>query len=208
MLFLRELEFPPSLVIWDSIFAIDSKHLSLADYIFIALLGNLRSDILQMDNSDCLRLLMQPQDKLDPNEVLATALYLRSPEIFPRPDSMDNNTFEIVKYQMTNSAEKMRYSNNQQMSRSQDTSFNSIDSTPPHNKSSSSSTNLKNAFDIAKIAEKLEYAVTSNPPSQISAARPRKLVFDDEQMKLFSFMEIKHDDAKLEIYQNKVRQLF
>jgi hypothetical protein len=76
LLFLRELEFPTLLVMWDAIFATDSREFSLADYVFVAMLICLREDILRGDNSFCMRLLMQPHFELDPSDVLKAALYL------------------------------------------------------------------------------------------------------------------------------------
>jgi TBC1 domain family member 5 len=81
LLFLRELDFPSVLVLWDAIFAADPCGLDLVDFIFVSLLICLREKILSMDNSECMRLLMQPQYHLDPNEVLKTALYLQNPEV-------------------------------------------------------------------------------------------------------------------------------
>jgi TBC1 domain family protein 5 len=60
LLFLRELEFPTLLVFWDAMFAIDNKELSLVNFLFVALLTCLRDEILKMDNSGCMKLLMQP----------------------------------------------------------------------------------------------------------------------------------------------------
>ena len=81
LLFLRELEFPCSLVIWDAIFATDNQELSLVNFIFVALLSCLRDEILRMDNSSCMKFLMQPHFNLDPNDVLKTALYLQNPAV-------------------------------------------------------------------------------------------------------------------------------
>ena len=84
MLFLRELDFPSCLILWDAIFAVDNQDFSLADYIFVALLACLRDRILYVDNSSCMRLLMQPHFHLDPIDVLNTALYYQSPEVFKK----------------------------------------------------------------------------------------------------------------------------
>jgi TBC1 domain family protein 5 len=81
LLFLRELEFPFSLVIWDAIFATDNQEFCLVDFVFVALLSCLRDDILTMDNSSCMKFLMQPHYNLDPNDVLKTALYLQNPAV-------------------------------------------------------------------------------------------------------------------------------
>ena len=76
LLFLRELRFPSCLAIWDAIFAVDNKEFKLVNYIFVALLAILRERILGTDNnSDCLRLLMQPHVYLEPLNVLQIALY-------------------------------------------------------------------------------------------------------------------------------------
>lgn len=68
-------------MLWDAIFATDYHDFSLVNYIFVALLTYLRDDILKMDNSGCLRLLMQPHYHLDVLEVLKTALYLQNPAV-------------------------------------------------------------------------------------------------------------------------------
>ena len=80
-MFLRELEFPFSLVLWDAIFATDNQEFSLVNYIFVALLASLRDEILRMDNSTCMKFLMQPHYNLDPVDVLKTALYLQNPAV-------------------------------------------------------------------------------------------------------------------------------
>ena len=81
LLFLRELEFPQCLILWDAIFATDNKELNLVNYIFVALLVCLRDELLKMDNSTCMKLLMQPHFHLDPLDVLRTALYLQNPAV-------------------------------------------------------------------------------------------------------------------------------
>ena len=80
-MFLRELEFPNCLILWDAIFATDNKKLSLVNYIFVSLLSCLRDDLLKMDNSSSMRLLMQPHLHLDSLDVLKTALYLENPAV-------------------------------------------------------------------------------------------------------------------------------
>ena len=81
LLFLRELEFPACLVLWDAMFATDNVNLDLVDFLFVALLVCLRDEILKMDNSNCMKLLMQPHYHLDPLDVLRTALYLQNPAV-------------------------------------------------------------------------------------------------------------------------------
>ena len=81
LLFIRELEFPNCLILWDAMFATDNKEFSLANYIFVALLTSIRDDILKMDNSSCMRLLMQPQLHINSLDVLKTALYLQNPAV-------------------------------------------------------------------------------------------------------------------------------
>lgn len=80
-MFLRELEFPNCLILWDAIFATDNKKFSLVNYIFVSLLSCLRDDLLKMDNSSSMRLLMQPHFHLDSLDVLKTALYLENPAV-------------------------------------------------------------------------------------------------------------------------------
>ena len=62
-------------------FATDSQELNLVNYLFVSLLVCLRDDILSMDNSSCMKLLMQPHFYLDPLDVLKTALYLQNPAV-------------------------------------------------------------------------------------------------------------------------------
>ncbi len=81
LLFLRELEFPPCLILWDAIFAIDRNTFNLADFIFISLLMSLRDRIIFTDNSNCLRLLMQQDLRIDCLNILKKALYLQNPEV-------------------------------------------------------------------------------------------------------------------------------
>jgi len=81
LLYIRELEFPSCLILWDAIFATDNKELSLVNYLFVSLLMCLREEILRMDNSDCMHLLMQPHFYLKPLDVLKTALYLQNPGV-------------------------------------------------------------------------------------------------------------------------------
>jgi hypothetical protein len=88
LLFIRELEFPKCLILWDAIFAVDRLHLSLVEYIFVGLLTCLRDKILLSDVSNCMRLLSQPHTYLDTLDVLKRALYLKSPEIYSIPESM------------------------------------------------------------------------------------------------------------------------
>jgi TBC1 domain family protein 5 len=96
LLFLRELEFPQCLILWDAIFATDNKEFSLCNYIFVALLTLIRDEILKMDNSSCMRLLMQPQLQINSLDVLKTALYLQNPAIYTRPLCMEiANNYDI-----------------------------------------------------------------------------------------------------------------
>ena len=78
---MRELEFPSCLILWDAIFATDNKEFTLVNYIFVALLTSIREEILKMDNSSCMRLLMQPHLHLNSLDVLKTALYLQNPAV-------------------------------------------------------------------------------------------------------------------------------
>ena len=80
-MFLRELEFPSCLVLWDAIFATDNQRFSLSDYIFVALLCSLRDKLLKSDHSGCMKILMQAHYELDSVEVLRTALYLHNPAV-------------------------------------------------------------------------------------------------------------------------------
>lgn len=103
LLFLRELEFPPCLILWvafcilfyflnclhwvflfnkDAIFAIDKNNFSLADFIFISLLMSLREKIIFTDHSNCMKLLMQQDLRIDCLNILKRALYLQNPEVF------------------------------------------------------------------------------------------------------------------------------
>jgi TBC1 domain family protein 5 len=81
LLFLRELDFPNCLILWDAMFATDNKEFSLANYIFVALLTSIRDDLLKLDNSSCMRLLMQPQLHINSLDVLKIALYLQNPAV-------------------------------------------------------------------------------------------------------------------------------
>ena len=52
LLFLRELEFPSCLILWDAMFATDNKDFNLANYIFVALLTSIRDEILKMEKEE------------------------------------------------------------------------------------------------------------------------------------------------------------
>lgn len=81
LLFLRELDFPTNLILWDAIFALDKLEFSLCYYIFVSLLTHLRDDLLRMDNSGCMHLLMQQQFHLNTLDVLKVALYYYNPAV-------------------------------------------------------------------------------------------------------------------------------
>ncbi len=65
----------------DAIFAIDKNNFSLADFIFISLLMSLREKIIYSDNSNCMKLLMQQDLRIDCLNLLKRALYLQNPEV-------------------------------------------------------------------------------------------------------------------------------
>lgn len=124
LLFLRELEFPQCLILWDAMFATDNKELGLVNYLFVALLACLRDQLLKMDNSSCMKLLMQPQFYLDSLDVLKTALYLQNPAIYQRPNSMENS----YEYIITSSQQKKDISKSEYRTRSNNLMMSSVSS--------------------------------------------------------------------------------
>lgn len=81
LLFLRELDFPAVLILWDAIFALDKLRFGLVDCLFIAILVYLKEHLLATDISGCLQLLMQQQLHLDPRAVLKKALLYYIPSV-------------------------------------------------------------------------------------------------------------------------------
>lgn len=81
LLFLRELDFPSVLILWDAIFAVDRHEFNLVNFIFVSILSHLRSSLIHNDNSGCLQLLMKPLFHLNCLEVLSTALYYFNPAV-------------------------------------------------------------------------------------------------------------------------------
>lgn len=81
LLFLRELEFPSVLILWDAIFALDKQRFDLVDCLFISILIYLKEHLLATDISGCLQLLMQQQLHLDPRGVLKKALLYYIPSV-------------------------------------------------------------------------------------------------------------------------------
>lgn len=77
-------------------FATDNVNLDLVDYLFVALLVCLRDEILKMDNSSCMKLLMQPHYYLDPLDVLKTALYLQNPAVITLNQSVNNSNYLLI----------------------------------------------------------------------------------------------------------------
>lgn len=82
LLFLRELDFPSVLILWDAIFALDKNRFGLVDYIFISILIHLKDTLLANDISGCLQILMQQQLHLDSHRVLRKALLYFIPSVF------------------------------------------------------------------------------------------------------------------------------
>lgn len=62
-------------------FAIDKTNFVLADFIFISLLMSLRELLIYADHSNCMKLLMQQDLRIDALNILKRALYLHNPEV-------------------------------------------------------------------------------------------------------------------------------
>ncbi|KAK0420926.1 hypothetical protein QR680_014971 [Steinernema hermaphroditum] len=84
LLFGREFPMPDLLCLWDAIFA-DKPTLVLVDFIFIAMLLQIRDLLLAGDYSMCLQYLMRYPPTVDVHSFIQLALYLKSPKKFPRP---------------------------------------------------------------------------------------------------------------------------
>uniref|UniRef100_A0A1I8AQ14 Rab-GAP TBC domain-containing protein n=2 Tax=Steinernema glaseri TaxID=37863 RepID=A0A1I8AQ14_9BILA len=84
LLFGREFPMPDLLCLWDAIFA-DKPTLVLVDFIFIAMLLQIRELLLAGDYSMCLQYLMRYPPTVDVHSFIQLALYLKSPKKFPRP---------------------------------------------------------------------------------------------------------------------------
>ncbi|KAF4978393.1 hypothetical protein FZEAL_5211 [Fusarium zealandicum] len=79
LLFSREFPFEQYLVLWDTMFAVDSS-LELIDLICVAMLVRIRWDLLKADYSVCLQLLLKypaPSEPHGPHTFVDDALYLR-----------------------------------------------------------------------------------------------------------------------------------
>ncbi|TKR64235.1 hypothetical protein L596_024805 [Steinernema carpocapsae] len=84
LLFGREFPMPDLLCLWDAIFA-DKPTLVLVDFIFIAMLLQIRDLLLAGDYSMCLQYLMRYPPTVDVHSFIQLALYLKSPKKFARP---------------------------------------------------------------------------------------------------------------------------
>ncbi|XP_064644314.1 TBC1 domain family member 5-like isoform X2 [Lineus longissimus] len=84
LLFGREFPMQDLLVIWDAIFA-DSIAFDLVDYIFVAMLLYIRDLLLTSDYPSCLGILMRYPAVGDVHYLIDKAMYLRDPNIHPRP---------------------------------------------------------------------------------------------------------------------------
>ncbi|KJZ78930.1 hypothetical protein HIM_01703 [Hirsutella minnesotensis 3608] len=101
LLFNREFPFVQSLILWDTLFAVDPS-LELIDYICCAMLIRIRRQLLEADYSACLKLLLkypQPQPPHGPNTFVSDALWLCS-----NMNSEGGNTL-IEKYNLRTPAE-------------------------------------------------------------------------------------------------------
>jgi len=129
LLFVRELEFPKCLILWDAIFAVDRNTFALADFIFVSLLMGLREQILKSDHSNCMKLLMQQHLHLTTLDVLQRALYLYNPEIYYMPQSMDDSYEYVPTNKAFESTSKMN-SNNSKKDKSKRNSSKSLQLDP------------------------------------------------------------------------------
>ncbi|XP_078451148.1 LOW QUALITY PROTEIN: TBC1 domain family member 5 [Lampetra fluviatilis] len=86
LLFGREFPLQDLLALWDAIFA-DSANLSLVDYMFVAMLQNIRDPLLSSNYQTCLGLLMHYPPSGDLHHLVQKALFLRDPKNNPRPNN-------------------------------------------------------------------------------------------------------------------------
>nr|XP_009861344.1 TBC1 domain family member 5-like [Ciona intestinalis] len=84
LLFGREFDLQDLLVLWDTMFA-DSSALDLVDYIFVALMVNIREQLLAADYCTCMRILMKYPPIEDIFDIVHLAIYYRDPKNNRRP---------------------------------------------------------------------------------------------------------------------------
>nr|CAB3266842.1 TBC1 domain family member 5-like [Phallusia mammillata] len=84
LLFGREFVLQDLLVLWDALFA-DSPTLDLVDYIFVAMMFNIREQLLLSDYCSCMQLLMKYPPIEDVYDLVHLAIYFRDPKNNRRP---------------------------------------------------------------------------------------------------------------------------
>jgi len=84
LLFGREFVLQDLLVLWDALF-VDSKDLLLVDYIFVAMLVNIRHKLLQPEYCEVMKILMKYPNYIDIHELVQLALHFRNPTSHMKP---------------------------------------------------------------------------------------------------------------------------
>jgi len=84
LLFGREFVLQDLLVLWDALF-VDSKRLLLVDYIFVAMLVNIRHKLLQSEYCEVMKNLMKFPNYIDIHQLVQLALHFRSPMTYKKP---------------------------------------------------------------------------------------------------------------------------
>ncbi|XP_076815792.1 TBC1 domain family member 5-like [Clavelina lepadiformis] len=84
LLFGREFDLQDLLVLWDALFA-DSSSLDLVDYIFVAMMHNIRHRLLAADYCKCMQLLMKYPPIEDIYDLVHLAMHYRDPKNHPMP---------------------------------------------------------------------------------------------------------------------------
>uniref|UniRef100_A0A1I8G8Z1 Rab-GAP TBC domain-containing protein n=1 Tax=Macrostomum lignano TaxID=282301 RepID=A0A1I8G8Z1_9PLAT len=86
LLFGREFPLQDLLVVWDAVFADGyDAGFGLVDYIFVAMLINIRSLLLASDFSGAMTYLMRYPQGSDVNFIVSLAYHLRAPDAYPKP---------------------------------------------------------------------------------------------------------------------------
>lgn len=100
LLFGREFSFQQLFIIWDLIFA-DKSSYSMVDYVFVALLVNIRHYLLHGDYVTCMNHFMAYPPIQDANIFVQFVLHLKYPQRYSIPDSM-NNLFQYIRPERLN----------------------------------------------------------------------------------------------------------
>jgi hypothetical protein len=86
LLFSREFDFLTSLHLWDGIFA-EGRGLEIIDYVYVAMLKNVREQLLFQEYTQCMGILMHYPRNIEVQEVIQLARHMRQPDKVELPES-------------------------------------------------------------------------------------------------------------------------